>query len=610
MRERLAGWALACVACLWLYWPGLTAWFAMDDFAWLGLRASVPDAGGWLPVLFSPKAQGTIRPLSERLYFMGLEGLFGMEALPFRIVAFATQLLNLWLVLRLVQRVSGSLAAGVAAALLWTANSSLALAMSWSSAYNQILWPCFMLGACNARWTWLTTGARRARWAEWALYLLGFGALELQVVYPVLAAALTLTYYRERWRELIPLFVVAGGYTALNRSLARPSDSSVYTLYWDGSMFGTLWTYVRMATGLWRPERVPENAEWWLAAEFLVGVGALAGLAWLAWKREKWALFAVVWFFAALGPILPLKNHVSDYYLTVPSLGLAMALGLAVARRPWWALAPVVAYAAGSGYWARETVNYNHTRAEQGRVLLGGVREASRLHPGAAILLTAVSSEQYWGVMNDNPFRLIPGLRVYLAPGGDENIEKHPELGDPAAFVMPGPTARAALEAGQAVVYSPAGGKLRNVTTLWQSIARQRWGGELSPMVELGQPLFSTQLEAGWHPIEQGFRWSAGRAALRLGATAEVTRLTIDAFRGGEAGVRGAVKLVARVNGTEVGRWEMPRDDSALAVTAPLPAGLDKSEPVRVDFEITPVLREDGTGGRELGLAFSKIGLR
>ena len=36
-------------------------------------------------------AQGTVRPLSERLFFLGFWHLFGMEALPYRIFVFATQ---------------------------------------------------------------------------------------------------------------------------------------------------------------------------------------------------------------------------------------------------------------------------------------------------------------------------------------------------------------------------------------------------------------------------------------------------------------------------------------------------------------------------------------
>jgi hypothetical protein len=54
----------------------------------------------------------------------------------------------------------------------------------------------------------------------------------------------------------------------------------------------------------------------------------------------------------------------------------------------------------------------------------------------------------------------------------------------------------------------------------------------------------------------------------------------------------------------------MPKEDSSLAVTAALPEGLDRSKPVRVEVRIAPVLREPGPEGRELGLAFVKIGLR
>ncbi|MFN0101379.1 MAG: hypothetical protein ACKV2U_04730 [Bryobacteraceae bacterium] len=606
----MAGFTLASALCLALYWPGLITWFSMDDFAWLGLRATISSWADLDSVLFSPMAQGTIRPLSERLYFLTLERLFGIEALPFRIVAFSVQMLNVWLVMRLVERMTGSRAGGAVSAVLWIVNSALALALSWSSAFNQILWPCFLLAGCHARWTWLTTGSRRARAAEWVFFVLGFGALELQVVYPAIAGAMTLLYRRERWKDLPPLFGVALAYASLNRYIARPQTSSVYTLYWDGGLWTTFGVYLRMATGIWRPDLVRDPASWWLAAECLAGFGLVAALLWLVWRRERMAAFGVLWFLVTVVPILPLKNHISDYYLTVPVLGLAMAAGVAVARRPLWAMFPALVYCAGSGYSAREAVEYRYDRAERGRILFAGVREAARLHPGKLILLTAVSSEQYWVGMNDNPFRLVPGLRVYLAPGGDENIEKHPELGNPENFVLSGPAARGALNAGQAVVYSPAGGKLRNVTSMWREIAQQRWRGELSPTVDAGQPLLAGQLGTGWHPLEQGFRWSEGRASLRLGALESAREITVDAFRPFEAGKRGKVVLSVRLNGVEAGRWEMESDSSSLNGNAPLPKSLDRTKPVAVELEVTPVLREEGPGGRLLGLAFGRIGLR
>src|SRR5438045_9135414 len=122
----------------------------------------------------------------------------------------------------------------------------------------------------------------------------------------------------------------------------------------------------------------------------VAGVGLVAAVGWLIWRRERLIVFSLGWFFVTLGPLLRLKMHISDYYLTVPALGLAMAAGFAAARKPAFALLPIVIYAAGSGLWARKVVGYNYERAEIGKVLFFGVLEASKLHPGNLILLNAV----------------------------------------------------------------------------------------------------------------------------------------------------------------------------------------------------------------------------
>src|SRR5579884_3858923 len=95
---RAAYYGLPMVACVVVYWYALRAWFTMDDFAWLGLRLEVHSLRDLVRALFEPQAQGTVRVLSERLYFLVLSSLFGMHALPYRIVVFATQLANLALI--------------------------------------------------------------------------------------------------------------------------------------------------------------------------------------------------------------------------------------------------------------------------------------------------------------------------------------------------------------------------------------------------------------------------------------------------------------------------------------------------------------------------------
>jgi hypothetical protein len=58
-------------------------------------------------------AQGTIRTVSERAYFLGLYQLVGFRAFPFRACVFATQFINLLLLAAIVRRLTGSRVASV-----------------------------------------------------------------------------------------------------------------------------------------------------------------------------------------------------------------------------------------------------------------------------------------------------------------------------------------------------------------------------------------------------------------------------------------------------------------------------------------------------------------
>src|SRR5262249_44070333 len=122
---RRASWAIPPLLCLIFYWYGLKCWFRQDDFAWLQLTGKVHHWSDLWRALFTPLAQGTIRPWSERAFFMGLYCLFGLNALPFRICVFLTQFANLTLIRAVAKRITGSPAAGSWAAILWLANAAL-----------------------------------------------------------------------------------------------------------------------------------------------------------------------------------------------------------------------------------------------------------------------------------------------------------------------------------------------------------------------------------------------------------------------------------------------------------------------------------------------------
>src|SRR5260370_2419005 len=132
--QSSAWWLAPSLLCLLLYWRGFTAWFRADDFAWLGVGLYIQNFHDFLSAMFSAQAQGTIRPWSERALFMAGFGIFGLDALPFRIVIFATQFANLALVASIGARLSGlpkgdspgglSYSAGFWAAIFWVLNSA------------------------------------------------------------------------------------------------------------------------------------------------------------------------------------------------------------------------------------------------------------------------------------------------------------------------------------------------------------------------------------------------------------------------------------------------------------------------------------------------------
>ncbi|MBI3280270.1 MAG: hypothetical protein HYZ57_10560 [Acidobacteria bacterium] len=609
---------LPFAVCLALYWYGLKVWFVNDDFAWLGLRLTIHSTDDFWRALFSPLAQGTIRPLSERGFFLLFENLFGFDALPYRIWVFLTQFANLALVIALVSRLTRSLAAGVLAASFWTVNSALATPMSWTSSYNQILCAFFML---LSFWLWLRhieTGRMRYYWAQFATFLLGFGALEINIVYPAIAAAYAALGARNHLWKTGPLMAVSAVYLVVHNLVSPKTQAGVYGMYLDASMLTTLGTYWTWAAGAIRLREIGWGPVWLLG---IATAALLLGLACFVWQQARargWlAVFFVLWFLIVIAPFLPLREHVSDYYLTVPLIGLAMLGGWAVAeawRRGGWrrGIAVVLAtlYVVLSVPLAHKTVRWQYERSRAMRNLFGGVARAQELHPGKIILLKGVSSELFWAGFVDDAFRLLGDTRVYLLPGSEAVVEAHPELGDISESVLPESLTVRALEKHSAVVYEASGERLRNVTAVFKHRARQLWKAGLSPRVDAGQELCAEQFGAGWYPVEQGYRWMSRRAVVRLGGAAAVgQRLFLSGFAPEELLRAGPVRVAVSANGVALTTFALGPGDNRFERWAELPAWASRQTILELTLDVDRAYIPPADG-RELTLAFGTLGIR
>ena len=114
------------------------------------------------------------------------------------------------------------------------------------------------------------------------------------------------------------MFVISTGYVILHRSVRPPAQTHVYDMFFDASMFQTLLTYCRWAVGT---HYIAQAAVLTALIVFLI----------IRVRQNDWLpLLFLGWFAITVAPYLPLRNHISDYYLMVPTIGLAMLGGYAL----------------------------------------------------------------------------------------------------------------------------------------------------------------------------------------------------------------------------------------------------------------------------------------
>ncbi|MCU1272792.1 MAG: hypothetical protein JWO48_223, partial [Bryobacterales bacterium] len=611
-----AYWLALPLICLAVYWRGLFAWFQADDFAWLALRGHVHGWRSLLDNLFAPMAQGTIRPLSERAFFLVFESLFGVHALPFRMCVFLTQCANLILLAAVTRRITGSPAAGFWAAVLWLVNSGVALAMVWTSVYNQILCGFFLLSAFLFRLRYLENGRRRDLAGEWALFLLGFGALEINIVYPALAALYTYLFARRYLKTALPLFLPSAVFAVLH-SVAAPAQSrGVYALHFDWAIPRTLATYCFRAfvpVEIYRFNGVPGIVLGCIFAAALIGF-AVARL-----REKDWLpVFCLGWFVIVLAPVLPLRDHVSFYYLALPTIGLAMLGGQALAsawqRGGFYRVAGAAIAAAYLLVMIRAdrmSVRWWFDRSQAVERMVLGVVRAHQLHPGQAILIDGVDSQLFWAGVFHHPFSIFGVSDVYLTPGSDQYIDALPGELPVSGYVLPGGPTVHGLNTNEIVVYRVGPKRLTAITSVYEDTAAQQLSPDPPRRIDLGNPLMAYLLGAEWYSLEDGgYRWMPRRATLRIGGPQSPSeKLYLDGFCSPAELQAGPLPVRITVDKLSLAEVILAPGNNRLRAELVLPNQLVGRKSIELSVESGRTFRT-GRDDRELGLAFRSFEIR
>ena len=612
-----AYWLAPSLLCLALYWRGLLAWFQADDFAWLSLRGQVTGWQSLWHVLFAPMAQGTIRPWSERAFFVLFESAFGLRALPFRICVILTQCASLTLLAAVAGRITRSRKAGFWAPVLWSVNPGLTVAMIWTSAYNQILCGFFLLAAFWFLLRYIETGRGRDNFWQWVLFLAGFGALEINVVYPALAALYCWLCARAYFRLTLPLFLPSAAFTVAHMVAAPAASAGAYALHFQPAAllatFGQYWRWALVSAGpaLWGHARL----RLLLLTAFTLALGTFAVVR--ALRRDWLPLFCLGWFVIVLAPVLPLRDHISDYYLAVPLIGLAM-LGAYAIERAWsgpafWKLAAAGLALLYLGLMVRineQDGRFWYTRSLAVERMVLGVARAHQLHPDKAILLDGVDDTLFWAGVLHHPFTLFGAQSVYLTPESANAIEPLPSQFRMSDYVLPPDPLLHAVKSGSVVVYRIGPARLKEVTSKYEQAVIDRPPPDPPRRVDAGSPLMSYLLGPEWYPPEGGTRWMGKHATLRMGGPPSLSeKLYLNGYRSPAESAAGPLVLRIRMDGLDLKQVSLNHIDTNFQMAVAMPPELAGRRWVEVDLDCGRTFHT-ATDSRDLGLLFGTFEIR
>ena len=518
-----------------------------DTLSWAQMLPGEAFAKAALSPLFSI---GNFRPAGA-FYFHEAILHFGLDFPRFLLVVHLLHLFNVWLIW-LVARQLGARPVPAALACCFFAFHMALFDAFWKPMYiYDVLCATFCLLAVHfyARRWWI---------ASFAAYWLAYKSKEPAVMLPLALACYELWFGKRRWQPLVPFFLASLSF-GVQGLLLNPNKDNSYTF--------------RFTLGALR-QSIVFYAERILLVPYLGFLVPLA--AFLARNRRTW--FGLALMGSLFFPLLFLPGRLVSAYCYAPFAGLAIVVAgvaesasfvpVAVLMLVWWPLNLDSLRAQRSTTLAR---------AVQVRRWMAGVERFAAARPGFDGLAWTgrIPGFADWGASGALAVAFhANGLKVDHFEGPEPSGLAH--LNRVYYLAWNGRELTSALHTPQ----DPPLSYLR------MDEARGTW-----------------QLDAGWHDVEGGHRWTSPHAEAHLERPAGASRFVMPiAVYWDQLTRTGPVTVRVWLNGVplEPRRFDHGGDMEAEWDLPPAPAG-----PVRVAVEAEPLYQP---GQDALGVAVRSIG--
>jgi hypothetical protein len=529
-------------------------WFSEDDLdniAWTRAASLKDFAAG----LASPKFYAqNFRPTGH-LYFHLMERWNHLHFPPYVGVLQAVHLLNVFLVWLLLRRYGYE---AVLAGTLFFAFHMAVFDVYWKPMYIfDALCATFILLCLLA----LERGGGLLFWAGVTAFWMAYKSKEHAIMLPPLLLLWEYWFGARRWKRLIPFFAISAlfGVQAL---LFSPNVNNDYSF-----RFHPFW--------------LERTVRFYSSQIFFVPCLGLALAPLPFFVKDRRFRFGLAFFAMLLLPMLFLPGRLFAAYLYVPLIGLAIAFA-AIARRPL----PVALF-----FLLWLPLNYSILREKRKTAIAQG--NANR---------------DYTWALSAAP-RMAPDVRAFIYEGEPKGFKPWGVEGALKYFYRVNVRAETIdaldltpilkYERLALVSYDAAEKRLHVVT-------RAPEAGEASYIAMSRETPF-WQLEYGWFPRENRFRWTRPRAVARLARPPGATRFELVVNIGPD--YIGAVKLShveVLIDGQSIGKAAFTRAGWQTVSWNMSPAA---SGTATIEFRVTPEFRPRGDP-RVLGLPIGAFGFR
>ncbi len=406
------------------------------------------------------------------------------------------------------------------------------------------------------------------------------------------------------------MFVLSAIYTVWHMAIAPLNASGPYKMYFDKDIAKTFLAYGAIALG---PHRLDvfgiHHNRTALAIPIILGLGVFLVAKLL--KREWIVLLFPAWYLAVLTPLLPLRDHITDYYLTIPIIGLCMWGGWAVVDGWKAGVAGKVLAVVAAGVYigvaipvSIETVNWYHDVSMRLKTEILGLANLHRPQADKAIIVKNADPELFRAGLYNRPLRLFGFGQMYLVPEDEARLRDAQFFDDEHVFYITPQKARSLLAKNEAAVYEYSGEHVADITADYKSHMDEYWqqAKVYSNKIEVGDDSSADRLGPEWYRSEGTYRWSPKRATLRMdGPRNAGEKLYVHGFLPADALKAGPVTFQLSVDGIALAPKKV--SDSDFYFTCDLPAELVGKPEVKVEIAVDRAYHPPHEG-RELGAVF------